>query len=424
MKLTGGGKEWIYEGQGRVLFQMAPEPHLPWEVLASVEDESSDLETATSRTLVVPDFAELTFEDPVSTTPVIGVLRRDHAKERFSGGLVRTPIGDADNLSELRYHLLDFPLRAGAHNVLYPNGKTFPGRISLAADEWLIDIDIWPDWERIQGLTRGEVPINFVRMCRIRHKDGLLFSTNVDRVESLRCTLILFLSFVAGRSVGAALPVGFDESGKKQYVEWSSTIVDMTRGLDSWYPRGNPDCIPQLFTQFIELAKEPHWHRTLVTLIRSYTAVGSSWADFGFAVGVAFIAFASLSQKILVLEESELSQAQFKSNPTHKNLQMLLKWAGIPVTVPDGLLALSAAARDKGMGAPRLLAWIRNRMIHPVNRDDLDRDAVQEAWTLCLWYLELLMLRLLSYEGTYHCRVNPSESPRGYALVPWVAQRD
>ena len=424
MKLTGGGKEWIYEGQGRVLFQMAPEPHLPWEVLASVEDEPSDLETEISRNLVVPDFADLTFEDPFAVTPGLDALRSDHAKERFSGGLARTPIGDADNLSELRYHLLDFPLRAGTHNVLYPNGKTFPGRISLAADEWLIDIDVWPDWERLQGLTRGELPIKFVRMCRIRHKDGLFFSANADCVESLRCTLILFLSFVAGRSVGAALPVGFEESGKKQYVEWSSTIVDMTRDLENWYPRRNPDCIPQLFTRYIELATEPHWHRTLVTLIRSYTAVGSSWADFGFAVGVAFIAFASLSEKILVLEEGKFSQSQFKSNPTFENLRMLLKWAEIPVTVPDGLLALSAAAKDKGMDAPRVLTWIRNRMIHPVDRDDLHRDAVQEAWTLSLWYLELLVLRLLSYEGPYHSRVNPSESPRGYALVPWAAQRD
>ena len=71
---------------------------------------------------------------------------------------------------------------------------------------------------------------------------------------------------------------------------------------------------------------------------------------------------------------------------------MLLKRAGIPIAVPDGMSALGAAAEDNDMDAPGVLAWIRNQMIHPVDSDELHRDAVEEAWTLSLWYLELLTL--------------------------------
>ena len=423
-KITGADEEWIYEGQGRVLFQMAPEPHLPWEVLASVEGKCRGLETGIPATLVIPEFSELSFADPFKVNPVSDTLRSDHAETRFTGGLPRTRIGNSESLSELRFHLLDLPLDRGTQHVLHPNGHTFPGRISLEVDQWLVDLDVWPDWLRMRGLSRGVFPLLYVRMCRIRHKDGLVFSACAKPLESLMTSLVLFLSFVAARSVGAALPVGFDESGKKQYVEWSSTLVGTTRDLRSWFPRGNPGCLPPLFTQFAELAREPHWHRTLITMIRSYTAVGASWADFGYAVGVAFIAFASLSHKVLVLETAELSRRRFEATRTSDKLRMLLRWAGIPIAVPDGLKALRAAADCKRMDAPNVLAWIRNRMIHPDHRDGPHRDVVQEAWILSLWYLELLVLRLLCYNGPYHCRVDPSESPREDPLVPWALRVD
>ncbi|MCY3662490.1 MAG: hypothetical protein OXH28_06645 [bacterium] len=374
--------------------------------------------------LIVPEFSDLSFRDPFTLTPLPDLPRLDDAEGRFVGGLERVRIGDTENLAELRYHLIGFPLKAGTDEVLYPNDQVFPGRISLAADEWRIDIDVWPDWGRLRGLKRGVFPVDFVQMCRIQHKDGLLFSASNGRVESLRLTLVLFLSFVAGRSVGAALPVGFDESGEKKYVEWSCTLVDSTRNFRSWCPQDNPDCVPQLFSRFVELAREPRWHRTLVTLVRSYTAVSSLWADFGFAVGVAFIAFASLSHKILVVNEARLSNRQFKKTPTSENLRMLLERAGIPIAVPDGMSALGAAAADNDMDAPGVLAWIRNQMIHPVDSVDLHRDAVAEAWTLSLWYLELLTLHLLGYEGSYDCRVESLESPRDYPLVPWAAQSE
>ena len=124
-----------------------------------------------------------------------------------------------------------------------------------------------------------------------------------------------------------------------------------------------------------------------------------------------------------MLEKDELTRKQHGKNSTAANLRLLLDWADIPIALPDNLSALRAELHDYE-DAPGVLARIRNRIIHSDNRDDLHRDAVHEAWTLSLWYLELLILRLFSYAGPYTSRIESHYSPGEYPLVPWVAQAD
>ena len=330
-KLAGGTKERIYKGQGRVLFQLAPEPAIPWEVIADISDDINEIESPAPMSLVLPDFSDLTFADPVVAEQVPDTPRVGGASIRFWGGLERTHIGDPENISELRYHLIGFPLDIGTHDVIYPNRRQFPGRISLTADNWAIAIDVWPDWPTIERhrLTQGSIPAQLVRMCRIQHDDGSLFAANSVEVESLRLTLVLFLSFVSGRLVGAALPVGLNDNEEKQYVEWSSTLVDPIAQFKSWYPPERPECIRKIFRPFIELSKESSWRLTLITAIRSYTAVNSLWTDFGFGVGIAFVALESLSHKILVVEERELTPRQYKQNSTATNLRGASEISGV-----------------------------------------------------------------------------------------------
>lgn len=425
-KLTGGGKERIYNGQGRVLFQLAPEPAIPWEVIANVADDTNAIESPTPSELVVPEFSDLTFPDPFAIEPVPDISKIDRANSRFWGGLERTQIGNSESLSELRYHLIGFPFEYGSQYVVYPNGKKGLGRISLSADKWMIDIDIWPDWLMIErhSLTRGQPPLSPVRMCRIQLKDGDLFSARDDQIESLRLTLTLFLSFVSGGLVGTALPVGFDGHGKKQYVEWSSTVVDPIVVFKSWYPSAQPELLELVFSQFLELAREPRWHSILVTLIRNYTAVISSWKDPGFGVATAYIGFESLSYRVFVLEERRLTKKQHKQNSIAVNLRMLLEWANIPIVVPRELAALRAEAENRNDDAPTTLTWVRNRLVHGDAHDHLHYESVKQSWTLSLWYLELLLLRLISYDGPYKSRIEPYHSPSDNPLVPWAAQAD
>ena len=345
---------------------------------------------------------------------------------RFWGGLPRTPIGDPENLSELRYHLVGFPLKLGTSEVIYPNGQHWQGRITLIVDDWVIEIDAWPDWAKIQdhNLREGSFPVSLVRMCRIRHKEGSSFSADSPEIESIRFSLTLFLSFVSGQLVGSALPVGFADSGEKQFVEWGSTNIDPIAQFESWYDFRFPDRLPPLFERFVDRLAETLWQKPLVTAIRSYATANRLQSDFTFGLATAFMALESLTWTVLVRRESWLDPDGYGKLTAADSLRLLLKWASVPVEVPRYLGALDSVSSSQSMDGPEVLAWIRNRIVHPDKKDQLEYGPVRDAWKLSLWYLELLLLRLLGYEGPYKSRADPPQPLGESRLIPWAAPQD
>ena len=424
--LASGSSETIYPGKGRVLFQLAPEPHLPWEVIASVGHDSNRRSSPSLMKVVVPRFSELTFADPLVAAQDLKMPKANQAGARFWGGLPRTSIGDPESLVEIRYHLIGFPLKFGTSEVVYPNGERWQGRISLPIDDWEIDIDAWPDWTKIQDhdLKEGSFPVSLVRMCRIRQSEGSSFSADSPEIESIRFSLTLFLSFVSGQSVGSALPVGFVDSGEKQFVEWGSTNIDPIAQFESWYDFRFPDYLSPLFERFVERLSETLWQRTLVTAIRSYATANRLRADFTFGLATAFMALESLTWTILVRREGWLDPDGYGELTAADSLRLLLKWVSVPVEVPHFLATLDSVASSQNMDGPEVLAWIRNRIVHPDKKDQLDYGPVRDAWKLSLWYLELLLLRLFDYEGPYKSRVDSPQQLDESRFIPWAALQD
>ena len=48
---------------------------------------------------------------------------------------------------------------------------------------------------------------------------------------------------------------------------------------------------------------------------------------------------------------------------------------------------------------------LRNGLVHPKENGPLPANAYFEAWELSLWYLDLIFLRLLKFEGKYSNRL-------------------
>ena len=55
-------------------------------------------------------------------------------------------------------------------------------------------------------------------------------------------------------------------------------------------------------------------------------------------------------------------------------------------------------------------------MVHPDRRDQLENGMAREAWLLAMWYTELVILKLFSYDGYFRDRLDAEEIKR----VPWV----
>ena len=149
----------LFDGEGMVLFRLAPEPQMPWTVVAEPVDLPVDVEEELTEGLLPPDFSALPFPDPWADHAIPDLPRQGTNYVQFGGGLRRTEIGEPDMLSELRLSLIGFPLCLGTTDVIYPDCIARPGRISFAVGDWAIDIDIWFDLDRVPFSCSREAPI-------------------------------------------------------------------------------------------------------------------------------------------------------------------------------------------------------------------------------------------------------------------------
>jgi hypothetical protein len=108
-------------------------------------------------------------------------------------------------------------------------------------------------------------------------------------------------------------------------------------------------------------------------------------------------------------------------------IRLLLQWAGIPVAIPGQLAAL-AARRSRlsqpSWTGPEVLFSVRNKVVDPPKRLDEPEwptaDELVESWQLATWYLELVLLRLLEYEGEYWSRLRLGRREDDVEPVPWA----
>ena len=87
--------------------------------------------------------------------------------------------------------------------------------------------------------------------------------------------------------------------------------------------------------------------------------------------------------------------------------------------IPAHLSKLQAKAADNNgkMDGADLITWTRNRVVHPDKHDQLPDGLAPDCWMVAMWYAELIILKLLGYDGYFRNRLNGEAVER----VPWTA---
>ena len=62
---------------------------------------------------------------------------------------------------------------------------------------------------------------------------------------------------------------------------------------------------------------------------------------------------------------------------------------------------INVAAQRQWRDGPKALAGVRNQLVHPSTHQGLP---YYDAWRLAEWYVELVLLHMLSVQGEYTCR--------------------
>ena len=321
-------------------------------------------------------------------------------------------------LKSVRFSILNFPKLYGSQDrwTEVETGSILTPHVKLEASGWCVEITGvvgMDDVLKELGRDRG---YGFTYDGVITRTDGATFS--VEEVDSLLEALRMFLSFVRGNYCSLALVEGEDELGERTWVRWGAHHVESWKPEGAWILR-NPgsDIITELFPKFVSLFESGDQRtKTLARAIDWYLQSNESATHVGLILTEA--ALELLSYHVLCR-----SRRIHEKESIQKYIENALGKLGLEKNVPQACNEL-LKLRNCYSG-PHAITMIRNNLVHP--RQDLGEISFyvhHEAWTLGQWYVEMILLKELCYQGSYWNRLSGLDgSSAAIQPVPW-AQED
>lgn len=428
------------ESYGEIAFFLSPNPHIGWRHYRS----HSGLFLNTRPV----------FELPKNKFSYIATrIAQEPARDWSQGNLISktTPttrnrlvssieIGKpTDILDEIRFYLINFQIFYLPNTVCRQGEIDQKAGLRLQSNGWVFDIERRPDFALSLNYLEEHQGYAITHNCRIRrvNRKGKYKTFTFKEVELALDAIQIFASFIRGGMVGVALPVGYLK-GESVYEKWYGTPVDPGRypeldrphpfpGWYLWHMDNSVDSLSPLFSHFA--AKWWHsdpqlykgfWRDVLRELVHTYTDAERINPSRGIVSAV--IALETLGWAVLVIMEKWLTVSRkgvrggYDVLSTADRIRLLLNWAGLSTNIPSTLPNLTKKARTNGWDGPQSIIWVRNRVVHPDKREQINSGIAIESWSLAMWYTEMIILKALKYNGDYRDRLFNGEIKR----VPWV----
>ena len=324
-------------------------------------------------------------------------------------------VGDeSTKMKSLVFHLFNFVNLSGTRSSKEENETSchHPEHVDLICDEWDIELKSMSSTGDNIKTLENEGGYRLTHIGGIKKADGTAFSGK-DADDCLK-DLEFFLSFAKGGWCNPVCAVGFDADEKPVWESWSSPREPWHSPL-SWFNPVDGSQLATLFPDFMNtLTNNDGLREALREAIYWYlnTNNSSSRKDAGIILTQAGIERLSYEYPV-ELEDVKKPRASDK----FRNLFNVLE---IPPHIPDETPELQRLADEFGWkeDAPRALTEVRNSLVHPGKRHRKFKKAHFEAWNLGLWYLEMSILAVCGYSGTYHNRLKHRSAER-IENVPW-----
>ena len=318
-------------------------------------------------------------------------------------------VGDeSTQMPLLMFHLFNFVDLFGTRRSTEQSGSTKHAieHVDLICDEWNVELkSLLSTRENIKSLKK-EGGYRITHIGGIKKADGTLFSGK-DAQECLSA-LRFFLSFAKGECCEPICAVGFDASGNRVWESWSSPREPWHVPL-SWFDPHNGSQLATLFPGFMKRWETDDWREALHEVI--YWYLNANFSSRGIDTGIILTqaAIERLSYEYAVKDKRLLMVNGFKNLWASDKFRLLFSSLGIPLEIPKETPEIEKFAKKKKfnwLDAPHALTEIRNSLVHPEHKKRSQLDSVYyEVWNLGLWYLEMGLLAICDYSGTYGNRL-------------------
>ncbi|MEI6841262.1 MAG: hypothetical protein WCK53_08350 [Methanomicrobiales archaeon] len=320
-------------------------------------------------------------------------------------------------ISKVIFHLFNFKDEIGTTAKKYQtNGVISFGRFTeITSGKW--NIELHPS-----KLSKSED----ARVLQLTHIGCLTKSDKStfdgESAHKLLTNLHWFFIFSQGDFCSPVLPVGFANPEEKVWA-----LVNDPKESDphamSWFDPHHSMQLAELFPSFISILEDEQWQKTFQSVLYWYVR-GNNTSGAGIDTGIilAQVALERLAYEYAVNHKNLVGSKKFKQLKASDKYRLLFTNLGIPVEIPDTLIAIKKlSVENHYIDSPHFLTEVRNSIVHP---EPKKRNAFSglyyDAWRLSLWYLELTILRLCDYEGTYFNRLSDNLWVGTVEDVPWI----
>lgn len=424
---------------GKVDFALWPDPHIKWWFARY----SPPIDLSWPE-MVPPLEISTNFATKAGSEGPPELQTGDPASAGESRLMYPVLIGDPNEpIDELRFYLVNFQVIQLADDILRGERLDQQALLRLRTDDWEIGIERRLDFDQAMNHMEERRGYAVTHNCCLRRKSdqGEREAFTFEEAESALEAVQLFASFVRGGMVGVALPVGY-LGGVPVVEQWHVTSVDAGRYPDPYSPRpyhgwfiwydglglGAAKWLPQLFSELAErwwdsnVQFQAFWRNVLRGLVYTYT--DAERMDEGRGIVPACTALETLCWAILVETEEWLTGGrptdggdnEFDKLTAAGQIRLLLRWVGISSEIPSTLPKLLNKGKSSNWDGPQMVVWVRNRVAHPDRRDQLVDGISAESLHLAMSYIELIVLKLLGYEGYFRDRLDEGAIKR----VPWA----
>jgi hypothetical protein len=342
-------------------------------------------------------------------------------------------ITKATNLSNIVFHLMNFYSFMGPkirHMVdtlpqKDPRDSVIGNRVMLFADGWKITIDSTPFTDSNVELLGKLGGYAITHVGKVEREDASSFL--LDDGKELITHLMYFLSFARGSWVSPILSIGNDANGTEVWEEWGIRKTGPWSKARSCFDKLHVEMLPPLYTGFCSQVSDPTWATQLPRAVYWYVESNAHPGGTDGALILSQVALESLSWNFLVNDKKNLTPKRFDHLSAAERFRLLISQCGIPLEVPGSLVNLSSIAKaNTRLDGANAIARIRNNLVHPLLVNPLkegvppDTTQICETLTLALWYIELVILRLCGFSGSYSSRVSDSHWDGDAEPVPWA----
>lgn len=292
--------------------------------------------------------------------------------------------------------------------------------IELAWDGWRVMVSDMPSSrERVKIAQREGYAITHVGEIRRSNRT----SFEMDDVEPLLRGLRDFLSFAMGRAIAIGFPTGVDSDEKKLWQRWGMQTCECARYRNSWFDLHSGYTLEKPFQGFMRCWSNALWQKVMADAVYWYLLANVSERGVDTGIVLTQIALEKLSWNYLVNDKQAISETGFKDLKASDCFRLLCSHLGIPKEIPSQCKNLLNMRNDPLWDSLWAITDVRNSVVHPKKKGPLAKPEVSyEAWNLGMWYLEIVLLKLLGYDGKYANRLKDGRGIGDIEELPKLAQ--